>query len=262
VVTGTDTRPVWLPGTRACLVPPALARSFAPALLDLVSASAATLVVPTVTEELPVVARMRAALERRGCAVFISSPRTVDIADDKLETARFLSAHGVAVPRSLPGEVDRARIVDELGLPVLAKPRHGRGGRGIALHRTLGEAERDRRPGIVFQEFIPGEEFDVNLFVAGDGRATAAVLRKTRLRDGIVGNADGVERSERGDVLQVAVDAVRQLGLRGPLDIDVRLRRDGDPALLEVNARLGANVLAAPEVLDAMIGSWGELSWS
>lgn len=257
-VTATDVRPVELRGARIRTVPAAGDPAFAAAVLDLVAEVRGTLLVPTVTEELPVVARIAAAVERTGCAVFISSPDAVDVAADKLETARLLAARGVRAPRSLPGELDRALIVEELGLPVLAKPRHGRGGRGVEVHATLADAERDRRPDLVFQEFLPGDEFDVNLFVGRDGRQTCAVLRKVALRGGIVGNATAVERAHREDVTRLAAETARELELEGPLDLDVRLARDGAPGVLEVNARPGANVLTAPEILDAMVASWQE----
>jgi hypothetical protein len=38
--------------------------------------------------------------------------------------------------------------------------------------------------------------------------------------------------------------------------MDIRLSADGNPAVLEVNARLGANVLSASEVLDALNEAW------
>jgi carbamoyl-phosphate synthase large subunit len=37
------------------------------------------------------------------------------------------------------------------------------------------------------------------------------------------------------------------------LDIDIRRRRDGTPVVLEINARFGANIRHAPEVLDAAL---------
>jgi carbamoylphosphate synthase large subunit len=67
-----------------------------------------------------------------------------------------------------------------------------------------------------------------------------------------------VERVEHDAVRDVAVNAARALELCGPLDVDVRLRRDGTPVVLEINARLGANALAAPEVLEALHAAWRE----
>ena len=82
------------------------------------------------------------------------------------------------------------------------------------------------------------------------------VLRKTALRDGRVGNAAGVERTHAPDVATLAAATSRALRLEGPIDIDVRRSRDGRPLVLEVNARVGANVRSADEVLEALLTRW------
>jgi carbamoyl-phosphate synthase large subunit len=144
-----------------------------------------------------------------------------------------------------------------LGLPLLAKPRIGRGGRGVSVFHDAAELFTTPQSDLVWQEFIPGEEYDVNLFVEPGGEVTASVvLRKVALRDGETGNALGVERVHHPAVRDVAVRAARALELAGPVDVDVRLRRDGTPAILEVNARLGANSLSATEVLEALDDAW------
>jgi carbamoyl-phosphate synthase large subunit len=259
-VVGTDVRAIDGAFDRFHLVPPALDPRFAQALLARVAEEGATLVVPTVTEELPVVAALGAALRAAGCALAMGAPRGVEIAGDKLRTAEALAARGVSVPRTLPGAAPRGRLAASLGLPVLAKPRFGRGGRGVSVHRTEAELEA-ATPGaeVVWQEFAPGDEFDVNLFVEPSGAVAAAVvLRKLALREGLTGNAAGVERADHRAVRDEAVRAVRALELCGPLDVDVRLRRDGTPVVLEINARLGANALSAPEVLESLHAAWRE----
>ncbi len=256
-VVGTDMRGAASASAAFRLVPPARERSFAPALLDTVEREGAALLVPTVTEELPVVARLRAALRDRGCALCLSDPPGIDVANDKLATAEELARRGVPVPRTLAGPTPRADVVRRLGYPVLSKPRFGRGGRGVFVHHAPADLERVGPEEVVWQEFLPGEEFDVNIFVERDGRVPAAVvLRKTSLKDGFVGNALGVERVARDGVRDLAVAAARALSLEGPLDLDVRARADGGPAVLEVNARLGANVLSAREVLEALDDAW------
>jgi carbamoyl-phosphate synthase large subunit len=231
--------------------------AFAQALLAVVAAERPTLLVPTQSEELPVVARLRETLRTLGCALAMGPPPGVDVAADKLLTAEALACAGLPVPRTLPGQTPRAELIEALGLPLLAKPRIGRGGRGVLVfHDEAGLPSLARRD-LVWQEFIPGEEFDVNLFVERNGDAAASiVLRKTGLRDGETGNALGVERVDRPAVRDLAVRAARALQLVGPLDIDIRLRADGTPVILEVNARLGANSLSATEVLQALDAAW------
>ena len=256
-VIGTDVREVPVEVDEFYPVPLALEPSYMPAIISIIRAKSPTLFIPTVTEELNIVARHKDEIEAAGCRVFISPPDAVDIANDKLKTARFLEARGFGVPRTLEGSAPMELVVKELGLPLLAKPVFSRGGRGVLVYWTADELSRERREDIIFQEFIPGEEYDVNLFIGDDGWVLSAVaLRKTELKEGITGNAASVERAVVPEVVELAVNASRALGLSGPLDVDIRLRADSTPALLEINARLGGNVLHTPEILDSLLSSW------
>lgn len=73
-VVGTDMREVASPAGVLRAVPAARDPGFVPALLAIATAERASLVVPTVTEELPIVARMRAALRERRIALCVSDP--------------------------------------------------------------------------------------------------------------------------------------------------------------------------------------------
>jgi carbamoylphosphate synthase large subunit len=254
-VIGTDVRGVDIKTDEFSLVPLAADPSYAGVLLEMIRVKEPVLLVPTVTEELLVVAKLKKEIEALGCALFISPPEAVEIANDKLKTCRFMEKNGIPVPAAFDDLTPRDAIAKELGFPFLSKPCFGRGGRGVKLYGSLEEARLDKREGLVFQEFIPGDEFDVNLFIdSGVVRASAA-LKKTVLKEGVVGNAVSVERASNREVVELAVDAARALGMEGPLDFDIRLRDDKTPALLEINARLGGNVLHAREVLDAMLTS-------
>ncbi len=257
IVVGTDLREVEAPVCSFRRVPAAGDPAFERVLLELVVRERASLLVPTVTEELPVAARLREALAARGCAAAVSSPDAVAVANDKLRTAQELARRGLSVPLTLGPSAQREEIALALGFPLLSKPRFGRGGRGVRLYDTAAELSSSAAAEVVYQEFICGDEYDANLYVAEDGSVPAAVmLRKTRLRDGRVGNALRVERTRNEAVEELCVRVARALKLSGPLDMDVRLRRNGSPALLEVNARIGANVLSAPEVMEALLQDW------
>ena len=251
-----DIRPI--PGEESLvLLPPATASGFKETLRSELGRRGVGLLVPTVTEELTPVASEREAIRASGCAVFISPFQATRIANDKLLTAKALAQAGVGVPRSVDGR-SRRGILDALLFPILSKPRQGRGGRGIAIYesaRELPEPSAD----LVYQEFLPGEEYDVNLFAEPGGVPSAlVVLRKTALRDGRVGNADGVERADLPDVAELAASASRALGLEGPIDIDIRRDRQGRPLVLDVNARVGTNIRAADEVLETLLARWKE----
>jgi carbamoyl-phosphate synthase large subunit len=238
-------------------VPAATDESFLPELLRIADRHEVDLIVPTVTEELPVLAPL--ATRPGHPAVLVSPVSAVAIADDKWQTAQVLAAAGVAVPRSvLPGVLSPAALRGYLGSTYLSKPRRGRGGRGVRVHDRVGTPPPD--PGDVLQEFIPGTEYAVDLFADRLGRMRAVVvLRKTTLAQGRVGNAVRVLRensSDLADVADLAVAAVQAIGVTGPADLDIRRRRDGTPVVLEVNARFGAHSRHAPEVLDALLAGY------
>ncbi|MGZ4636741.1 ATP-grasp domain-containing protein [Oryzihumus sp.] len=246
------------------VLPPAGHREFIGELLALARRVGADLVVPTVSEELAVVAAHGDLARHQGVDVLVSPWSGVVAANDKLATCLALEAAGVPVPaHALPSRLAATpELLDALGLPCLSKPRVGRGGRGVQVHdgpeavvRRELEALSDNE---IVQELVPGEEFGPNLWLGADpARDVVVVLRKTALRQGRVGNAVGVERVDEPAVGAVALAAARRLGLRGPVDVDVRLRADGTPVVLEVNARFGANSAHAPEVLDALVGEHG-----
>ncbi len=256
-VIGTDIRDVDAPVRRFYKIPAADDLSFSSVLLGIILKDNISLLIPTVSEELPVIAKLKRFIEECGCLVAISPVHAVDIANDKLKTALFMAEHEVPVPKTFAAKTPKEQILDELGLPLLAKPIIGRGGRGVALHKTKEELYKEARENIIYQEFIPGEEFDLNLFLDRKNTiASGVVLKKTILKEGVVGNAVEVERTNREDIISLGIKAALLLEMEGPLDMDIRLREDGTPVLLEINARIGGNVLSATEILDSLIKSW------
>jgi carbamoylphosphate synthase large subunit len=253
-IIGTDIRPVDCAVDKFFIVPKAEARQFPEEILRLIHREKPALFIPTVTEELPVCARLKASIVASGCKVFISQAQVADILNDKYLTSAKLRDECLAVPRTfLAGQFASATTAgDTLGYPFVAKPRHGRGGRGVAVIHNAAQAGTERRRDVVYQEFVEGKEFDANLFAYPAGVVqSVVVLWKSKLKDGIVGNATAVEMVEHEEVAMLASDTVRKLKLEGPLDMDVRLDGKGSPKILEINGRVGANALTAKEMLEA-----------
>lgn len=255
-VAGTDMRSIDLPGVTVYRVPAAGDPAFVTTLRAVTMESGAALVIPTVSEELPILAR-----EKDWPAPMALAPcEGVMLANDKWLTWQRLSECGVAVPRAmLPSHIQSAgHAAQALGWPCLAKPRVGRGGREVTLYHAADiDALRALDDRFIVQEFVPGVEYAPNVYIRRNGRAVVVPLHKTVLKQGIVGNAAHVVRDNSSDVAALACAAGRALGLSGALDIDIRRRNDGSPVVLEVNARFGANSAYAPEVLDALLEDFG-----
>lgn len=257
VVIGTDAKVASLPGVKFLHVPPACDRRFLTELLTIAVRERADLLIPTVSEELPVLAARGPAWQ--GIPVMLSSRRAVLLANDKYLTCETLTRKGVAVPRFiLPSQLDSpGDVAGTIGWPCISKPRVGRGGREVTLLSPSDwpfVASLDDR--YLLQEFAAGTDYAPNAYIEpGGGAPIVVVLEKTVLEGGIVGNATEVRRVIAPEVADLAAAAATALGLCGPLDIDIRRRGDGIPVVLEVNARFGANVAEAQEVLDATLAA-------
>ena len=250
----TDSRWLDSPGVPFFQVPLAREAAFLPAIRQIAAAQQVDWIIPTVSEELPVFA---AGWQTSSPAVLIGPAEGVATANDKYLTAQALSRQGVPVPRFMlpsqagtPLEVERA-----IGWPCISKPRVGRGGREVAIHEVADFAALAAlSDAYILQEFASGVDYAPELFVTPEnGPATIVVLEKTGLKEGRVGNALSVRPVSDPDVAQVALAAAQAAGLAGPLDIDIRRRADGQPVVLEINARFGANLAYAPQVFEAAL---------
>jgi carbamoylphosphate synthase large subunit len=259
-VTGVDARDVAIPGVDFLKVPLAGHPDFIAELSSVADLEGAELLIPTVTEELPIIAAQWK--EVSAVPAMIGPPRAVADANDKYLTCLRLSESRVSVPRfCLPSQARSASELEKtLGWPCISKPRVGRGGRGVAVRYPEDwPALAALDDGTILQEFLPGTDYGPNVFVSQDAGlpATVVVLEKTLLKEGIIGNAVEVRRAVAPDVMALACAAARAMGLFGPLDVDIRRGADGSPAVLEINARFGANIAFAPEILHAALVEWG-----
>lgn len=239
-------------GLPVTAVPAASDPEYVAELRRLVQHHEIDLLLPTVQEELPILARHRLA------QTLVADPEPIDIAGDKWTTHQVLQAAGIAVPRTALGSRLTPAAAEWIGAPFVTKPRVSRGGRGVVVHQAS-TPHPDKMlldETLIVSEFVPGQEYCPNVFVADDpSDDIAVVLRKTGLAGGNIGNATGVEISTEAHLGDLALAACRAIGLRGPCDVDVRLRADGTPVVLEINARFGANSAAAPALLDAALAT-------
>jgi carbamoylphosphate synthase large subunit len=254
-VVGTDMAALSPDGVTFYQVPAADDPGLLPMILKISRKEKVDLIIPTVTEELLVFSSQW--LWSDEFPVMVAPANGVAIANDKYSTSKALVEQGVPIPRFiLPSQVKSPSDVEAaIGWPCISKPRIGRGGREVSLHAEADwpqvSALSDR---YILQEFASGVDLAPNLYVDPAGKdSVVVVLEKTELKEGIVGNAKSVKRVEAKDVAYLALHAALASGLNGPLDIDIRRREDGSPVVLEINARFGANIRSAPEVLEAAL---------
>ncbi|MEO3940238.1 ATP-grasp domain-containing protein [Paenarthrobacter nicotinovorans] len=251
------------------VVSPSSAPGYLWELRGLVAAHGIDLVVPTVSDELVMVADARDGFAP-GVEVMIADPAPVRIANDKYLTMKCLANANVSVPDfALPGDFSSINeAMARLGGSLVVKPRVSRGGRGVQLLERTADGARKAAEAWSFlddswivQRFAPGTEYAPVVFRPWQDSGQeelVGVLEKVELKQGRIGNALSVKRvdgQETTDVAGLAQEASAALGLVGPVDIDIRRMWDRTPVVLEVNARFGANSAYVPELLERVLRS-------
>lgn len=220
-------------------VPRADDPSYPAALEDIAKQHAPALLVPTIDPELPVLARMRPRLAELGVHTLISSAEAVRICGDKSTTAAHLAAHRVPHPRSLDGTA-ALEAADELGYPVIVKPRRGSSSVGVAEvadPRALRRSLRTDPDAWLVQSRCSGPEHTVDVWVDRTDEVRSVVARRRLAVRG--GEVSQGRTEDRRDVCEVAAAAVQTLpGAYGPLTVQV-MAGDAGPEVIEINARLG-----------------------
>ncbi|HEX9064562.1 MAG TPA: ATP-grasp domain-containing protein [Streptosporangiaceae bacterium] len=215
------------------LIPAGAAAGFAHVLLERCRQLRASVVIPTVDAELRPLAAARPAFAAAGIELLLPPEQALHTILDKLTLARHC-ADTVRVPRTeqfLPG-------LDPGGwsYPVVVKPRTGSGSRDIRVLSSAAELDAAERSGdLLVQEYLPGDEYSIDVFASRPGEVVAAVPRLRAKVDSGISVAGRTVRDPELEEFGAAV--ARVTGLQFIANVQAKRDRAGCPALLEVNPR-------------------------
>jgi predicted ATP-grasp superfamily ATP-dependent carboligase len=181
----------------------------------------------------------------------IESIRAVDPKDSLMRTARRL---GLRIPRTWTIEELASDATNGPDVfPVIAKPPHGVGGRGV---RRIGDADelasvlaawRQQGQAMLVQDFVPGEDYCLTaLFDRGVLAASAAYRNLSQFPRG-AGAGVLRETVEDAPFLETAQALFGALGWSGVVEVDFRWDRSSAPYLIEVNPRFWAGLFHSVE---------------
>ena len=190
--------------------------------------------------ELGIFAEHRHEWERKyATRILVSDPATIEIADDKYATARFLESHGLDMPLSVLPE-DRAaldNLIATVGFPLIVKPRRGARAVGVSLVHNHAELEQalHGRTGLVVQQLAgpDDQEFTAGVLFFEDEVKASIVLRRD-LRDGNTYRAFVGDYPECDEYVRAVARALKPYG---PANFQFRKAADGRCRLFEINAR-------------------------
>lgn len=239
----TDTTPAFHVADDHVLVPQAGDKRYVSALLAAVRKHKVGLLVPLTDLDLVSLSREREKFARAGCTVMIGSPDAVIACADKARTSRLIREAGLATIRTSTLRAFR----HEPFYPCFVKPIRGSAGIGAAVIKTPRALEAHVASfgsQLLVQEYVPGQEFTIDVF-----RTRAGEVRCVVPRQRLVVRSGEVEKgmTVRNPVLiDAAVRLSAHLGdMWGVFCCQCRLGGGDQPRFFEINPRFGGGVTLA-----------------
>jgi carbamoyl-phosphate synthase large subunit len=173
-----------VPADARTLIPAGLDPDFASAVLARCVALGVHVLIPTVDAEMRPLAQARAEYAAAGIELMLAPERALDLTLDKLALARCCEGQ-VRVPRT--ERFDDAVDPGSWDYPVILKPRTGSGSRDISVVASARElAGLERSEEFIVQEYLPGEEYSIDVLSDTRSHVIAAVPRvRARVDSGV-----------------------------------------------------------------------------
>ncbi|WP_323675911.1 ATP-grasp domain-containing protein [Halorubellus sp. PRR65] len=236
-------------------------------MVDLAGEVDADVVLPLCTAELQPLAEDR---ERFDATVMVSAPDRLAVANDKAGLYGFLADGGFASApefhrtETREGFLDAVHALGYPEQPVCFKPPVGSGSRGFrvlddgandldaflnekpdAATTTLDDVlpvldAGDAFPELVVMEYLPGDEYSVDVLATGGDVHTVVPRSRARTRAGI--SFEGVVE-EREDLIEEASGICRGLGLEYNVNVQFKESADGVPKVIEINPRVAGTII-------------------
>jgi len=227
-----------VPPERRLIIPRGDTPELVPALHEACQGRRIEALLPTVDAELVPVAAAGDSFKSIGVALPISPIECLRICRDKQLLMEAVRGK-VPIPATEPLTEAVAARVDSF--PRFAKPREGAGSRGVAKINNRDDLDKQPKDGsVMLQEYLPGEEYSVDVYVRRDGRVIAAVPReRMKIDSGIAVVSRTVNEPE---IIQSAIRTADVIGIRGTANVQFKRAADGVFKLLEVNPRYPGTV--------------------
>jgi carbamoyl-phosphate synthase large subunit len=222
---------------RSYRVPLATEPDYLTELLAICELERVRLLVPTIDDELPILAEARDRFAAAGVQIACSPAPTNEICNDKYLTCRHLQQAGVPAAASyLVGELPA-----NLPLPLFIKPRVARGSVGAFPVRSARELEffQSYVPNAVIQQYLAGPEFTIDVLCDFEGTPLAIVPReRVVVRAGVIDRGRTVNDPR---LIALAEATCRAATFYGPINIQCRMSGD-QPTVFEINPRFSGGI--------------------
>lgn len=222
-------------------------------LAEIAHDEAVDVVIPGSDPEVSAIAENKAEIADRGeTNVLVSPPETVEIGRDKLRTHEFLTEQGFETPATVLAR-DATTLVEEVGFPLVVKPRYGSASKGLFVVTDADELEFALEHGssesIVQEYLIPTawddknlsasdlerqiDEFSTEVIVDSEGDIVHSLANWRKMEDGVPSVAKIKPYDEVRNVCEAVVE---KLDVLGPVNLQARVT-DAGVSFFELNPR-------------------------
>ena len=215
------------------LIPPGRAHNFITELLKICKKRNVNILVPTVDWELLPIAAHISQFRKMGIKVILSKKRGIECCLDKFKLMQRLSSKFLlATFKKYDADFNMQNFV----YPVLAKPRCESGSRGVKIIHSIEDFNDIPMNGsYLIQQYLPGEEFSVDVYLNKKHKSVASVVRQRIKIDS--GLATISKTIGYPDLSIQAARMAEHLKLRYAVNVQFKLNQLGYPCLLEINPR-------------------------
>lgn len=218
------------------VIPEAEADDYIEVLLNIVDKYNIELLMPSSGYDIFPFSEFKTKLKKHGVYPVVSDRKILEICRDKIYTFRHLSkSFDLPFTTLNPEEIDT--------FPIIAKPRFGKGSRDVLQVNDITELQfvSSRYSNMIYQEYLPGDEYTIDVMSDLDGNPIVAVPRiRLQTKSGISTKGKIILDSK---LIEESMKIVTKLRIIGPSCIQMKKDKFDRFRLVEINPRLGGGTI-------------------
>lgn len=207
-------------------------------LLEICQREQVRILISLIDTDLLKLAESRERFQEKGIFVLISAPEVIYLSRNKHLTRKFFQENGILTPRILSFK----EALEENHFPLFIKPIDGS---ASLLTFRIDNQESLRFfnsyvPSPILQEFIPGDEYTLDVFINLAGQVQAVVPRKRlEVRAGEVSKSQIVLNQKILMAGYKVAEALAKHGGLGVINVQCIYTPEGEVKFIEINPRFG-----------------------
>jgi len=190
--------------------------------------------------ELHLFAKYKDFIEKKtSCVVVVSSKESIEIADDKYLTYKFLKDNHLYYPLTFLGsEINEAIASNMIDFPMIVKPRNGYRSIDVYIVNNAEElrSKIQKVSDPVIQECIGTKDTEYTCGVIAINEIKKSIVLRRDLKDGNTSTAY-YQKNYPEIITKYILDVAEKLSIFGVCNFQLRLDKDGIPKIFEINSR-------------------------